>query len=208
MKKERITDALSHVWLLGTLIKIKRSTLASALYEFLYLFLWSILPFGLGGLVLYVTSENSGKNLFELVLNTFRNGELLVFTISMLAPVLYMTQHDPDGADRFPHKLPISTVGTLVIVTCAALFAVLKAASVKDFPFVFELSIGLTVLALVFRYIAIVYHRYRLHPPTEMEMREQQVNFVEDFRHHIDKDLGANQKSFVTQFKNHLGEAP
>lgn len=205
MKKERVTGALSHVWLLGTLLKVNRSTYAGAFYEFLYLFLWSVLPFALGALVLYVTSSDPDKNFFQLGLNTFRNGELLVFTISMLAPILYLTLHDPDRADKFPHKLPISTVVTLVIVTCAALFAVLKASSVKDFPFVFELSIGLTGLALCFRYIALVYHRYRMHSPTEMEMRSQQMDFVNDFRHHIEKNTTTDQQSFVNQFKNHIG---
>lgn len=206
MKKETIADALSHVWLLGTFIKVKRSTLAGAFYEFLYLFLWSILPFALGGLVLYVTSDKPDKDLYKLTLNTFRNGELLVFTISMVAPILFLTLHDPENADKFPHKLPISTVVTLVIVVCAALFAALKAAAVKDIPFVFELSVGLTILALGFRYIALVYHRYRMHAPTEMEMREQQESFVKDFRHHIEKDLGTAQENFVNQFKNHLGD--
>lgn len=206
MKKEGYADELSHVWLLGTLFKVNRSTYAGAFYEFLYLFLWSVLPFALGALVLYVTSADPTKDFFQLGLNTFRNGELLVFTISMLAPILYLTLHDPERAFPFPHKLPISTVVALVIVTCAALFALLKASSVRDFPFVFELSVGLTGLALCFRYIALVYHRYRMFPPSELEMRAQQVGFVEDFKHHIEKNLETNQQSFVSQFKTHLGD--
>lgn len=208
MKKERNSDYLSHVWLLGTLTKVKRSILAGAFYEFLYLFLWSILPFALGALVLYATSAEPTKNLFRLGVDTFRNGELLVFTISMLAPILYLTQHDPERADKFPHKLPISTVATLVIVTCAALFAALKAGSVKNAPFVFDVSVGLTILALSFRYLALVYHRYRMFPPTEMELRAPQVDFVANFREHIEAERGVGQSNFVSQFKDHLGGKP
>lgn len=206
MKKENLIDSLSNVWLVGTLLKVDRLIYARALYEFLYLFLWSVLPFALGALVLYVTSVDPSRDFFQLGLNTFRNGELLVFTISMLAPILYLTLDDPERASPFPHKLPISTIVALVIVTCAALFALLKASAVKDLPFVFELSVGLTGLALTFRYLALVYHRYRLFPPSELELREQQVDFVKDFRNHISQELGTDQQSFVNQFKNHLGD--
>lgn len=208
MKKDSFADRYSSFWLFGTLLKVDRPTIAGAFYEFLYLLLWSILPFALGALVLYVTTDCLDKDFFELGLNTFRNGELLVFTISMLAPILYLTLHDPDRAARFPHKLPISTVVTLVIVTCAALFALLKASAVKDLPFVFDLSVGLTGLALIFRFLALIYHRYRLIPPTEIEMREPQVDFVNDFREHISKNSGTPQQNFVDQFKDHLGEQP
>lgn len=205
MKKVNLIDSLSNTWLVGTLLKVDRLIYARALYEFMYLFLWSVLPFALGALVLYVTSVDPSKDFFQFGLSTFRNGELLVFTISMLAPILYLTLDDPDQASSFPHKLPISTVVALVIVTCAALFALLKASAVKDFPFVFELSVGLTGLALAFRYLALVYHRYRLPTPSLDEFREQEVGFVQNFRNHIDKELGTDQQSFVNQFETHLG---
>jgi hypothetical protein len=90
---------LSKIWIIGTLFSAGRSTLISSFYEFIYLLLWSVLPFALGALVLYVTSSAADKSFYEMALNTFRNGELLVFTISMLAPILYLTLHDPEQAE-------------------------------------------------------------------------------------------------------------
>lgn len=197
---------LSRIWLFGTLFKAGRATHAGAFYEFIYLFLWSILPFALGTLVLYVTSDDPNKNFFELGLHTFQNGELLIFTISMLAPILYLTLHDPEQAEPFPHKLPISTVVALVIVACASLFSLLKASSVKDFPFVFGLSIVLTIVALVFRYLAIVYHKVRLPQLTERDLREPQDTFVEDFRRHVEGESG--KVDFTASFESHLKEQP
>lgn len=206
MNKKNFSGKLSHLWLVGTLFKVGRPTYASAFYEFLYLFIWSVLPFALGALVLYVTSDLPSKNFFQLGISTFRNGELLVFTISMLAPILYLTLHDPEQAQPFPHKLPISTLVALVILTCAALFAVLKASAVKDLPFVFELSVGLTGLALVFRFFSIVYHRHRMPPLSETELRATQTNFIDDFRNHIEQERGTTRQSFVDQFRSHLGD--
>lgn len=203
MSKEAVLSYLSRIWLFGTLFRTGRSTHASAFYEFLYLILWSFLPFALGALVLYVTSDAFDKSFYEFGLNTFRNGELLVFTISMLAPILYLTLHDPEQADPFPHKLPISTVVALIIVTCASLFALLKASAVKDVPFVFGLSIVLTVVALVFRYLAIVYHKVRMPSFTERELREPQETFVENFRRHVENEIVKDD--FTKNFETHLG---
>jgi hypothetical protein len=202
MHYEKAISFLSRAWLIGTLFRAGRVAHAGAFYEFMYLFLWSILPFGLGALVLYVTSGATEKSFYEFGLDTFRNGELLVFTISMLAPILYLTLHDPELAEPFPHKLPISTVVALIIVTCASLFALLKASAVKDVPFVFNLSILLTILALVFRYLAIVYHKVRMPTLTERELRAPQDTFVEDFRRRVEGD--PVKEDFTKSLGEHL----
>ncbi|MDO8292602.1 MAG: hypothetical protein Q7T29_07035 [Gallionella sp.] len=202
--KDALFRFLSGIWIIGTLFSAGRTTLISAFYEFIYLFLWSVLPFALGALVLYVTSASADKSFYEMGLNTFRNGELLVFTISMLAPILYLTLHDPEQAEPFPHKLPISTVVALIVVTCAALFALLKASAVKDLPFVFDFSIALTLLALAFRYLAIVYHKIRMPPLSERDLREPQDTFVKDFRRHVEGD--STKDGFTRSFESHLKE--
>ncbi len=206
MNKDAVFSFLTRMWIIGTLFRAGRETLTSAFYEFVYLFLWSILPFVLGALVLFVTSDDPNKNFLELGVQTFRNGELLIFTISMLAPILYLTLHDPEQAQPFPHKLPISTVVALIIVTCASLFSLLKASSVKDLPFVFCLSVLLTVVALVFRYLAIVYHKIRMPQLTERELREPQDTFVEKFRTHVEKE--GSGEGFAASFAKHLEEQP
>lgn len=203
-------DALSHIWLFGALFRTGRKTYAKALYEFSYLIVWSILPFLLGALTLYVTTDEPGKSYYTFALNTFRNGELLVFTISMLAPILYIVLHDPEQADDFPHKLPISTLVTLTAVTCAALFALMKANAIKDSDFVFGFSIVLTVLALLFRYMAIVYHRIRMPQYNEIDLRADEVGFVEQFREHVgeseNKLVTPQAPDFAKAFAKHMEE--
>lgn len=204
MSKDAVIRCFSRVWLFGTLFRAGRAAYAGAFYEFMYLFVWSILPFALGTLVLYVVSNDPNKNFSELGARTFQHGELLIFTISMLAPILYLTLHDPEQADPFPHKLPISTMVALIIVTCASLFSLLKASSVKDVSFVSDLSMVLTIVALLFRYLAIVYHRIRLPQLTESDLRKPQDTFVEDFRRHVEKN--ESKGNFTDSFENHLKE--
>ncbi|CAG0984273.1 hypothetical protein MTYP_01925 [Methylophilaceae bacterium] len=200
---------IQHLWLIGTLFRAGRKTYARALYEFTYLFVWSVLPFFLGAITLYVISDQSDKNHFELALSTFRNGELLVFTISMLAPILYLVLHDPQQAEPFPHKLPVSTTVTLIAVTCAALFALIKANAVKDVDFVFQFSVALTLVALIFRYLALVYHHVRLPDVSELELRAPQEGFVKQYRKHLGEPepqpVAQQATDFTDAFGNHLG---
>lgn len=174
------------VWVLGSLAYVDRKTLSSALSELLYLLMWSTLPFWLGGLVGYVTSDAQDKSGLAITVATFRNGELLVFTLSMLAPTLFLMLHDPERARRFPHRLPLSTIGVLTALVCSALFALLKSNTIKDARFVFSLSLYLSSLALLLRYLSMVYHRFRLPELTEESLRASEKSFVDDFQRHVE----------------------
>lgn len=195
---------LQGLWLIGALFRAGKTTYAGALGEFTYLFLWSVLPFFLGALTLYAGSDSADKSLYVFALSTFRNGELLVFTISMLAPILYMTLHDPEQAAPFPHKLPVSTAVIAIVVTSAALFALMKAHAVKDTGFVFSLSVWLTFGALLFRYLAIVYHRLRLPQLTERDLRSDQNGFVQDYKDHLQQEHSHGAGDFTQGFAKHL----
>lgn len=199
---------LSHLWLIGALFKAGRKTFASALYEFAYALVWSIFPFVLGILTLYVTSEDPGRDYLLLAKGTVSNGELLIYTISMLTPILYLVLHDPEQAASFPHKLPISTLVTVVAVTCSALFALMKAHAVKDSDFVLDLSMILTALALVIRYLALVYHRLRMPDTSEQDLRAPQDDFLKQFGQHvgapIDPEPAEQASDFAQAFGRHV----
>lgn len=207
-----VVYSLSHLWLIGALFKAGRSTFAGALYEFAYALVWSIFPFVLGVLTLYVTSEDSGRDYFLLAKGTVSNGELLIYTISMLTPILYLVLHDPEQAASFPHKLPISTLVTVVAVTCAALFALMKAHAVKDPDFVLNLSIALTTFALVIRYLALVYHRLRMPDTSERDLRGDQDDFLKRFSLHVgapnNPEPAEQASDFAAAFGRHVEDQP
>lgn len=175
---------LKKTWLIGALFDTTSKQHAGALYEFLHLFFWSTMPFWLGGIVLYATRAQPAASPWFLVAQTFQNGELLVFAISALSPVLYLALHEPDGARLFPHRLPISTIVFGVVIVCAVLFSLQRAGVTLNASWVYDFSLFLTVLALAVRYLAIVYHRYRSPSVTESDLRAPQDNFLEAFTQH------------------------
>lgn len=201
-------NMLSNLWLIGALFRAGRKTYAEALYEFSYSLLWSILPFVLGALTLYVTTTPSDeRDYIALSISTFRNGELLVYTISMLTPILYLVLHDPEQAQKFPHKLPISTLVMLIAVTCAALFALTKAGVIRDGEFVFQFSVALTLVALFVRYLALIYHRLRMPDTSEIDLRAPEVSFIQQYRSHVGDPSDQTTRpavDFAKAFEQHL----
>lgn len=202
----QLTYWLSSLWLIGSLFKAGRRTYADALYEFAYALVWSIFPFVLGALTLYATSDDLNKDFIAFMVSTFRNGELLIYTISMLTPILYLVLHDPAQADKFPHKLPISTLVTVIAVTSSALFALMKAHAIKDSDFVLQLSIILTLLALLIRYLSLVYHRLRMPDTKESDLRAGEISFVRQYSQHVGSPLPQAQPAgdFTAAFARHL----
>jgi len=202
------THYLSRLWLLGALFRAGRLTYAEALYEFAYALVWSIFPFVLGVLTLYVTSDNPDKDFIALTVKTVSNGELLIYTISMLTPILYLVLYDPEQAESFPHKLPLSTLVTVIAVTSSALFALMKGNAIKDPNFVLYLSIILTILALSIRYLSLVYHRLRLPNVRERDLRANQDSFLEQFSQHIGSPVSEKKPAtdFAAAFARHVEE--
>lgn len=144
------------------------------------------MPFWLGGLVHYTVAVNQpNKELWDSIVGTFRNGELLVFVISAVTPTLYLVLHKPDQGKSFPHALPLSTIVLAIIVVSAVMFSLQKSGTtLLDVDFIFQLSLILTISGLVLRYLALVYHRYRMPVPNEKQIRQGQTNFVGEFAAH------------------------
>lgn len=197
---------LSKLWLFGALFQAGRRAYAGALYEFGYALVWSIFPFILGALTLYVTNNDPDKEFIDLASKTIRNGELLIYTISMLTPILYLVLYDPEQADSFPHKLPLSTLVTVIAVTSSALFALMKAQAIKDSEFVLQLSIILTVVALFTRYLSLVYHRVRMPDTKERDLRADQDMFVQRYSNHVGSPAPQAQPAtdFAAAFARHV----
>lgn len=179
--------------LVGALLECSWKNHYGALVEFMYAFVWATMPFWLGGLIQYAVSGDPEATILKSITSTFKNGELLVFVISAVAPTLYFALNKFEGAKALPHALSFSTLVMVVIVLCAVMFALLKVQpSSLNREFVFLLSVILTIAGLFLRYLSLVYHRQRMPMLTELEIRQPQFDFVNAFneRHASDGEIG------------------
>lgn len=199
---------LTKMWLFGTLFRCQTETLVGAFYEFLHGLIFATMPFWLGALVLTVlilppAPQPSGwDNLYPWLTRywgsaeaTFSHGELLVFAISLLSPTLWLTTHEPKGADKLPHRRPVSTIAVLLIIVGAVLFSLLKSGVAANPKIIFAVSVGLTCTALLLRYMVFVYHGYRMPPVNETVLTKP----TEDFMHDVDVHRRAGASLFSGQ---------
>ena len=143
----------------------------------------STLPFWLGSIVIYATNSAPDKEYFSILASTVNQGELLIFSTSLLAPFFYMALHDPAGSRAFPSRLPHAILVVIVTVVCSVLFSLRRAGVWVDLAFVCKASVGLTLFSLLLIYLAMVYHRARLRDPGAV-MRENQADFVNALAEH------------------------
>lgn len=199
--RESMKQDLSRLWLFGTLFKCTTDNFLGALYEFVHGIVFATMPFWLGGLVLLVLAPPPSPEEFkeasvlvvwvakywDSVVSTFANGELLVFAISLLSPTLWLATYEPKGAEKLPHRRPVSTLAVVVIVIGAVMFALLRKDDGINVPVVFWISVTLTLTAFVLRYLVFVYHGYRLPEVSELQLRQP----TDDWMKSVDIHRGA-----------------
>jgi len=156
------------------------------------------MPFWLGGLVLLVLAqpptpdELAQSNVYQVwiskywvgAVETFSRGELLVFSISLLSPTLWLTTYEPEGARVLPHRRPVSTLAVVVIIVGAVLFALLKQGDTVNGNAVFWISVVLTAAAFVLRYLVLVYHGYRLPDISELQLTRPTDDWMKTVENH------------------------
>jgi len=194
-------QVLSRLWLFGTLFKCTSDNFLNALYELVHGVVFATMPFWLGGLVLLIfatppsAEELKGANAlffwigmyWNSVVSTFAKGELLVFAISMLSPTLWLATYEPKGAEKLPHRRPVSTLAVVIIIVGAVIFALLKKNDGINVSAVFWISVTLTIIAIVLRYLVFVYHGYRLPDISELQLRKP----TDDWMKTVDIHRGA-----------------
>jgi hypothetical protein len=194
--------------LLGHLTTVRLADLWNAAIEYLHTLIWSTMPFWLGAFILYIQTSSGSKPLFEVFQSTFRNGELLVYTISTLTPITFYTLfEDPKG--RFPHRLGIGTLAIIIIISCASLFALQKAAVSTKKDLIFHCSVVFTLCAILLRYIAAVYHKTRVPTLKEPDFTSSTNNFNRDFDKALDRVEAINSptaSSSLSDLTAALGE--
>lgn len=173
----------SKIPLLGHLSGTSWSDHWTAIVELTPSLILSTLPFWLGSIVIYVTNSAPDKQYLAILASTVNQGELLIFSTSLLAPFFYMALHDPAGSRAFPSKLSHAIFVVVITVISSGLFSLLRANVWVDLSFVLQASIGLTLLSLFLIYLAMVYHRARLRDPGVV-MREGQHDFVDALAKH------------------------
>jgi hypothetical protein len=177
--KRRCVALWTELPILGPLAYCTASHHKSAAKEFSVTVLFSTATFWLSALFLKALMANKGLSYFELIGTTVKSGELFIFTVAFLGPILITAAEDPHNAKEFPDRMWHFLALMALALIAAGFFALIKTAYSDDIAkplfdkeFLFEASITTALCALLLRYLALVYRKQTLISEKELKNRE------------------------------------
>lgn len=174
----------SHIPLFGPIFYANTEDHRVAFRELLISVGLSTVTFWGTALFLLALKSSAGQNYFDLIFSTVKHGELFIFSVGLLGPVIIAISEDKDD-----HKKQ-GRVWQVVMLTAIAIFAAgfhsqIKSAQYEgraaalDDEFLFSASVLIAVFAIGFRYIALLYRRAVF--PIAHELKQPEKTFAENF---------------------------
>jgi hypothetical protein len=127
---------------------------------------------------------------YEAVLrSTMASGELFIFSVGLLGPILLLAGEDKQGGQPFPGRLWHLFFLLIIGLVATGFHSQIKYAqllgkpSEQDLEFWFEVSQYLAIGAVTLRYLATLYRKSTFEP--EAEIKEPEVDFVKSYEEHV-----------------------
>lgn len=186
----------SHVPVLGPLVYCKWKDHKSVIKEMTIIILFATAAFWLTSLILMGSEATRSLGYFSVLFTTVKNGELFIFTVGFIGPILLHTAEDKKDEREFPGRLWHLLALILMALVAAVFHSQIKSAQLKggvvqaDLDFWFELSVYIAVFAVILRYLSMVYRKSTFSPRTEIKDREE--NFMEEYARHRNSNAKGN----------------
>ena len=162
--------------LLTSFIECKARHRKDAFKEIFLILLLSLLPIW-GGALLNIAVVNSNEiGFIEAINNLIKNGELILYSTSILAPIFYLVLHEPQGGRKYPERYFQGVVILFLLIISLLLFSAQRQTS--ENTYVFNWSVLIFSVSVVFLYLATVFRNWMNDSP---DMRSDERSFVEQY---------------------------
>ncbi len=166
----------------------------SALKEFVPTIVFGTATFWLTAVILKAFKTYAGANFLGLVYETTYAGQLFIFAVGMLGPILIASAVEPPNTRQFPGRLGHFAILILLGALASGLYAVALAgrepevSKLIDSDYVYTSSIVIAALVVVMRYLTTVYRKNTQSFDTEERLKAPEKEFAETFaaRHEVD----------------------
>ena len=167
--------------LIGGLIDCKSQDYYKAFGELILTLLFSTLPIFIALIV-----DHYKLNLFflESFKNNLSNGELFLYSTSILAPIFYTVLDDSGAKRTFPEKMPALIVYGGLMLISALVYALQKAGVALNSASLFQDSTIIFIISTFLLYLVIVLNNNRISMNPQQEMQEQENDFVNEYKKH------------------------
>jgi hypothetical protein len=173
--------------IVGPLTRCTKRHHVVALKEFLITACFSTTTFWLTAVFLRGFMQNRDVQPIWLLYQTVSSGQLFIFTVGFLGPILIAAGDDPPRAKVFPDRTWHFLALILLALIAAGFYAMQlfsKAAPMPrliDDEFLFRASIYVAGFSIALRYLTIVYRRSTLDFDAEKQLKEPVEEFATEF---------------------------
>jgi len=163
---------------------LKSSSLAkkAAAKEVLVTFIFSFVPVFLASFVVVLRSPQEAPSSFidayQIVVG---RGELLLYSSTILAPIVYLVLHEPNGKQRFNERLTQGVLVILMLLLCYCFYVLNYSGMVNNLEFLLKSSYWMLGVAIVLWYFATV---FRNMMAGEFDLREDESEFTKKMFEH------------------------
>ncbi|MFG0712493.1 hypothetical protein ACF8O9_06505 [Stenotrophomonas geniculata] len=195
----RARRILSSLPILGPLAHCTAKNHKDSLKEFFITLIFGTATFWVTAVFLKAFVSNREKNYFELLASTISNGQLFIFAVGMLGPILLASAEDSDSTKQFPgrayHFAAMLFLGALSSGFYAFVLAgrepVVK--ELLDSDFLLIASIFIAGIVVTLRYLTTVYRKSTLAFDAERGLKQPVNDFADKFaaRHPNEESLDA-----------------
>ncbi len=185
--KFRAYKILEIMPIVGHLSRCTKQHHKSSLREFIITILFGTATFWVTAIFLRTFSVNKELDFFELIYKTVSNGQLFIFAVGMLGPIVLSSAEDPRNSKQFPGRVNHFALIVLLGALAAGMYALVLAGredvakGMFDADFLFSSSVLIALVVVGLRYLTIVYRRSTVHFDAEGEMLAPVTQFAADF---------------------------
>lgn len=173
--------------LLGPLADCTKKNHRDSVKEVAITVLFGTATFWVTAIFLRVLTVNKGEGYFDLLYKTVSSGQLFIFSVGMLGPILLAAADDPDKNKKFPGRASHFSLLILMAALASGFYAFQLIArepqgqSLLDTAFLFKASLVIAALVLILRYLTTVYRKSTAEFDPEEQMKEPAANFAREF---------------------------
>lgn len=177
-----IRHGFSKVPLIGPLFYCGWKDHAACLKEISISLAFATGTFWLTAIFLLSLKASDQLNYFQLLHSTVKNGELFIFAVGFLGPILLITAEDPDSARPFPGRTWHIFAFIILGFLAAGFHSQIKSAQFEERvgifneDFLLHASMLIGAAAIVLRYLAVLYRKSTFAP--KKELKDPEVDFA------------------------------
>jgi hypothetical protein len=181
-----VRTAARNAPILGHLAHCTKKNHWDALKEFSINFVFGTATFWLTALLLSAFASNKGLNYFGILFLTMSAGQLFIFSVGMLGPILLTASDDPSDEAKFPGRPSHFTVLIIIGALASGFYAMSLASKngskeIFDNDFLFHASLVIGIVATVMRYLTTVYRKSTLKFDLEDKFKKPVSDFADQF---------------------------